>query len=48
MDNILSVFIHGTNIHDTKSGIVPVHSACLRYPTIRRFCASAGNKGTFI
>ena len=48
MGNILSVFIHGANIHDTKSGIVPAHSTCLKYPTIQRFCADAGYKGTFI
>ncbi len=48
MGNLLSVFIHGANIHDTKSGIVTAHSACLKYPTIQRFCADAGYRGTFI
>ena len=48
MGNILSVFIYAANIHDTKSGIVPAHSACLKYPTIQRFCADAGYRGTFI
>ena len=48
MGNLLSVFIHAANIHDTKSGIVPAHSACLKYSTIQRFCADAGYRGTFI
>ena len=41
MGNLLSVFIHAVNIHDTTSGIVPAHSACLKYPTIQRFYADA-------
>lgn len=48
MGNLLSIFIHAANIHDTKSGIVPAHSACLKYPAIQRFCADAGYRGTFI
>ena len=48
MGNLLSVFIHAANIHDTKSGIVPAHSASLKYPTIQKFCADAGYRGTFI
>jgi len=34
MGNLLAIFIHAANIHDTKSGIVPAHSACLKYPAI--------------
>ena len=48
MGNLLSIFIHAANIHDTKSGIVPAHCACLKYPTIQKFCADAGYRGTFI
>ena len=48
MGNLLSVFIHAVNIHDTKSGIVPACLACLKYPIIQRFCADAGYMGTFI
>ena len=48
MGNLLSVFIHAANVHDTKSGIVPAYSACLKYPTIQRFCADAGYRGTFV
>jgi len=44
MGNLLSVFIHVANTHDTKSGIVPAHSACLKCPVIQRFCADAGYK----
>jgi putative transposase len=48
MGNLLSVFVHAANVHDTKSGIVPAYSACLKYPTIQRFCADAGYRGTFV
>lgn len=48
MGNLLSVVVHAANIHDTKSGIMPASLAFERYPTIKRFCADAGYRKTFI
>ena len=45
---ILSVDIHAANIHDTKGGITTARKACQRYPSIRRFCADAGYRGSFV
>lgn len=39
--------VHAANIHDTKAGIMPAKQACKRYPSIERFCADAGYRGTF-
>ena len=48
MGNILHVFVHAANNADTSSGIVAAHAACLYYPTLKKFCADAGYRGTFI
>ena len=48
MGNLLAVVVHAANIHDTKSGINPAKQAFERYPTIKRFCADAGYRGTFV
>lgn len=48
MGNLLAVIVHAANIHDTKSGIEPALFAFERYPSIERFCADAGYRGTFI
>lgn len=48
MGNLLSVIVHAANIHDTKSGVEPALFAFERYPSIQRFCADAGYRGTFI
>lgn len=45
---LLAVVVHAANIHDTKSGILAAKQACQNYPTIQRFCADAGYRGTFI
>ena len=45
---MLSVIVHAANIHDTKSGIQPAQAAYRKYPTIQRFCADAGYRGTFV
>ena len=39
--------MHAANIHDTKAGIMPAKQACKRDPSIERFCADAGYRGTF-
>ena len=46
--NLLAVVVHAANIHDTKSGIAPAKLAFESYPSIKRFCADAGYRGTFI
>ena len=43
MGNLLSVVVH-----DTKSGIDPAREAYERYPGIKKFCADAGYRGTFV
>ena len=48
MGNLLAVVVHAANIHDTKSGIEPAKLAFERYPSIEKFCADAGYRGTFI
>ncbi|MEY8385922.1 transposase [Oscillospiraceae bacterium 38-13] len=45
---LLSVVVHAANIHDTKSGISTAKRAYKRYPSIQKFCADAGYRGTFI
>lgn len=48
MGNLLAVVVHAANIHDTKSGIEPAKLAFERYSSIKRFCADAGYRGTFV
>ena len=45
---LLSVIVHAANIHDTKGGIFAAKQAYEQYPSIQRFCADAGYRGTFI
>ncbi len=45
---LLSVVVHATNIHDTKGGISTAKRAYERFPSIRKFCADAGYRGTFV
>ena len=45
---LLSVDVHAANIHDTKSGISTAKQSCERYPSIQKFCADAGYRGTFV
>ena len=48
MGNLLAVVVHAANTHDTKSGIAPATLAFERYPSIKKFCADMGYRGTFI
>lgn len=48
MGNLLAIVVHAANIHDTKSGICPAKQAVEYYPTIKKFCADAGYRGTFV
>ena len=48
MGNLLAVVVHAANIHDTKSGIRAARLACEKYPSIQKFCADAGYRGTFV
>ena len=45
---LLSVHVHAANIHDTKGGITTARRAYERYPSILKFCADAGYRGTFV
>ena len=45
---LLSVVVHAANIHDTKAGISTARQAFERCPSIQRFCADAGYRGTFV
>ena len=45
---LLSVVVHAANIHDTRSGISTAKRAYERYPSIQKFCADAGYRGTFV
>ena len=48
MGNLLTVVVHAANIHDTKSGILAAKPAFDLYPSIQKFCADAGYRGTFV
>jgi len=48
MGNLLAITVHAANMHDTKSGILPAGNAVKQYPSIQRFCADAGYRGTFV
>ena len=45
---LLSVVVHAANIHDTKGGIFAAKRGYERYPSIQKFCADAGSRGTFV
>ena len=45
---LLSVVVHAANIHDTKGGIFAAKREYERYPSIQKFCADAGSRGTFV
>ena len=45
---LLSVVVHAANIHDTKGGIFAAKRGYERYPSIQKFCADAGYRGTFV
>jgi putative transposase len=48
MGNLLSVAVHAANIHDTVFGLVPAMQAFEKYPTLAKFCADMGYRGTFV
>ena len=48
MGNLLAVIVHAANIHDTKSGLSVAELAYKRYLSIKKFCADAGYRGTFV
>ena len=48
MGNLLSVVVHAANIHDTKSGIIPLRKAVNKYPTIIGGMADMGYRKTFV
>ena len=45
---LLSVVVHAANSHDTKGGISTANRAYKRFPSIRKFCADTGYRGTFV
>ena len=45
---LLSVVVHSANVHDKKSGISTAKRAYKRYPSIQKFCADAGYRGSFV
>ena len=47
MGNLLAIYVHAANIHDTKSGINPAKKAYCKYPTIQRFCGDDGYRKFF-
>jgi len=48
MGDLLSVAVHAANIHDTMFGLMPAMLAFEKYPTIAKFCADMGCRGTFV
>ncbi len=47
LGNLLHVEVHAANIHDTKSGILPLRGAHELFPSIIAVCADSGYRGTF-
>ena len=47
MGNLLAIFVHAANIHDTKSGINPAQKAYKKYDTIQKFCGDDGYRKSF-
>ena len=45
---LLSVVVHAANIYDTKGGISTAKRAYKQFSFIRKFCADAGYRGTFV
>jgi len=48
MGNLLSVVVPAANIHDTKAGIFAAKHTYAWFPSIQKFCADAGHRGTFV
>ena len=46
--NILAVKVRSASIHDTKSGFEVAKNAVEIYPSMERFSADGGYRGTFI
>jgi putative transposase len=47
MGNLLAIFVHAANIHDTKSGINVAKRAFDKYSTIQKFCGDDGYRKSF-
>ena len=47
MGNLLCIYVHAANIHDTKGGVYTFEKALYRYPTIQAGCADGSYRGTF-
>ena len=47
MGNILAIFVHAANLHDTKTGAYPLALALQKYPTIVGVCVDEGYRKTF-
>ena len=45
---LLALKVHKANLHDTKSGIFTALEAYRKYPTIRKYCADSGYRGSFV
>ncbi|MBR2732889.1 MAG: hypothetical protein IKD80_01380 [Selenomonadaceae bacterium] len=48
MGCLLGVVVHRANLVDTTMGLWSAMVASCAYPTIKRFCADKGYRGTFI
>lgn len=46
--NLLAAVVHAANMHDTNSGIFPIHEALVHYPGIKAISADCGYRGTFV
>ena len=47
MRNILSVYVHAANIHDTKGGIFTFEKVLFYYPSIEGVCANIAYRKHF-
>ena len=47
MGNLLAIKVHAANIHDTKSGIIPLKIAKEKYPSIEGMLADCGYRKTY-
>lgn len=47
MGNLLSVYVHAANIHDTKGGVFAFEKTLFYYPSIEGVCADGAYKKHF-
>ena len=48
LGNLLAIYVHAANVHDTVAGIWAAWFALAWYSSIQKFCGDLGYRGTFV